>query len=149
MINIRKAKSEELEQIIELLANGKLGVAREKTESHLATYQKAFAKINEDPNQYLMVMEKEGKVIGCLQLSFIQYLTYNGGMRAQIEGVWICAEERGKNLGKTLIKHAIFEAKERGAHLVQLTTDKQRPEAIAFYENLGFVSSHEGMKMHF
>ena len=37
--------------------------------------------------------------------------------------------------------------KKRNAHLLQLTTDKKRPKAIKFYEDLGFKSSHEGMKM--
>ncbi len=47
-----------------------------------------------------------------------------------------------------MIKKAIDIAKHKGAHLVQLTTDKKRPEAIKFYEKLGFVSSHEGIKLH-
>lgn len=44
---------------------------------------------------------------------------------------------------------AINRAKERGAHLLQLTSDKKRPDALRFYEKLGFVRSHEGMKLHF
>ena len=52
-------------------------------------------------------------------------------------------------LGKKMFEWAIERAKERKAHLLQLTTDKQRPEAITFYKNLGFKSTHEGMKMHF
>lgn len=32
---------------------------------------------------------------------------------------------------------------------LQLTTDKKRPEAFKFYEKLGFIASHEGMKLHF
>jgi hypothetical protein len=31
--------------------------------------------------------------------------------------------------------------------LVQLTTDKSRPDALRFYESLGFVASHEGMNL--
>lgn len=31
--------------------------------------------------------------------------------------------------------------------MVQLTTDKARPGAIHFYETLGFVATHEGMKL--
>jgi ribosomal protein S18 acetylase RimI-like enzyme len=47
------------------------------------------------------------------------------------------------------MKYAIEYSKQRGAHLIQLTTDKQRPDAIRFYEKLGFKASHEGMKFHF
>jgi hypothetical protein len=31
--------------------------------------------------------------------------------------------------------------------VLQLTTDKSRRDAIRFYEGLGFVASHEGMKL--
>jgi len=88
-------------------------------------------------------------IIGTLQLSFIQYLTYQGGIRAQVEAVRVREDKRGNGLGEKLFKWAIHRASEKGAHLLQLTTDKRRPEAINFYEKLGFSSSHEGMKLHF
>ena len=92
--------------------------------------------------------EQYGRIIGTLQLSFISYLTYRGGIRAQIEAVRVHKEHRGKGLGKQLFEWAIHRAKEKGAHLVKLTTDKKRPEALQFYEQLGFTASHEGMKLH-
>jgi GNAT superfamily N-acetyltransferase len=42
---------------------------------------------------------------------------------------------------------AIDEAGRRGCALVQLTTDKARAGAHRFYQRLGFVASHEGMKL--
>ena len=89
------------------------------------------------------------EIIGTLQLSFIQYLTYRGGIRAQIEAVRIRKDKRGLGIGKIMFEWAINRAKARKAHLLQLTTDKKRPKAIKFYEELGFKQSHEGMKMHF
>ena len=89
------------------------------------------------------------EIIGTLQLSFIQYLTYRGGIRAQIEAVRIRKDKRGLGIGKVMFEWAINRAKARKAHLLQLTTDKKRPKAIKFYEELGFKQSHEGMKMHF
>jgi GNAT superfamily N-acetyltransferase len=113
-------------------------------------YLVAFEKIDADPNQELIVVENEGaEIIGTLQMSFIQYLTYKGGIRAQIEAVRIRKDQRGLGIGKTMFEWAIQRAKERNAHLLQLTTDKKRPEAIKFYEALGFRASHEGMKIHF
>ena len=38
-------------------------------------------------------------------------------------------------------------ARRRGCALVQLTTDKARTDAHRFYRRLGFVASHEGMKL--
>ena len=89
------------------------------------------------------------EIIGTLQLSFIQYLTYRGGIRAQIEAVRIRNDKRGLGIAKIMFEWVINRAKERKVHLLQLTTDKKRPKAIKFYEKLGFKQSHEGMKMHF
>jgi len=150
-MRFRKATLTDVPKIVELLADDDLGKTRENFQESLPnSYIQAFENINSDENQELMVVENEKfEIIGTLQLSFIQYLTYQGGIRAQIEAVRIRKDHRGMGLGKKMFAWAIERAKERGAHLLQLTTDKQRPEAIQFYENLGFKSTHEGMKMHF
>ena len=150
-MNFRKATNSDVSQIVEMIADDELGKTRENFQVPLPKeYLNAFEKINSDPNQELIVVENEDyEIIGTLQLSFIQYLTYRGGIRAQIEAVRIRKDQRGIGLGKKMFAWAIKRAKERDAHLLQLTTDKKRPEAIKFYEDLGFKSSHEGMKMHF
>jgi GNAT superfamily N-acetyltransferase len=112
-------------------------------------YRDAFDKIDADANQELIVVANDNnEIIGTLQLSFIQYLTYQGGVRAQIEAVRVKEDLRGEGIGRKMFEWAIERARERKAHLLQLTTDKQRPEAIQFYEKLGFKASHEGMKMN-
>ena len=150
-MQIRKAVQTDIGPIVQLLANDKLGKLREDYRLPIPdVYQKAFANIIADPNQELVVAENEQQeIIGTMQLSFIQYLTYKGGIRAQIEAVRIRETERGKGAGQKMIEWAIDRAKQRNAHVVQLTTDKARPEAIAFYEKLGFKATHEGMKLHF
>lgn len=149
-MRIRKAKKEDVPAIVQMLAHDKLGQLREDYRKPLPdTYWKAFTNISEDPNQELVVLENEKQqVIGTLQLSFIQYLTYQGGIRAQIEAVRVHEDYRGKGIGKKLFQWAIEKSKQKGAHVIQLTTDKKRPEALAFYKSLGFVDSHEGMKLH-
>jgi GNAT superfamily N-acetyltransferase len=150
-MRFRKATNIDIPQIVEMLADDELGKSRENFQVPLPNeYLSAFEKIDSDPNQELIVVENENQeVIGTLQLSFIQYLTYQGGIRAQIEAVRIRKDQRGKGLGKKMFVWAIQRAKERNAHLLQLTTDKKRPDAVRFYEDLGFKSTHEGMKMHF
>ncbi|RLD29137.1 MAG: GNAT family N-acetyltransferase [Bacteroidetes bacterium] len=147
----RKATEKDVPFIVQLIADDKLGKLRENYQEPLPeSYINAFKNINSDSNQELIVVENEAlKIIGTLQLSFIQYLTYQGGIRAQIEAVRIRKNFRGKGLGKQLFEWAISRAKQRKAHVLQLTTDKKRPKAISFYKNLGFVDSHEGMKLHF
>ena len=147
----RRALREDVPQIVAMLADDPLGKEREDFREPLPNkYYLAFASIDSDPNQELIVAEDEAfEIVGTLQLSFVQYLTYQGGIRAQIEGVRIREDLRGQGVGQQLFDWAVNRAKERGAHVLQLTTDKTRPDALRFYEKLGFVASHEGMKIHF
>ena len=146
---IREAAEDDIADIVAMLADDALGSQRENFQIPLPnSYTDAFRNIKTDLNQELMVVENaQAEVIGTMQLSFMQYLTYQGGMRAQIEAVRIRKDQRGIGLGSQMFQWAIDRAKERGAHVLQLTTDKQRPHALRFYEALGFVASHEGMKL--
>jgi len=137
--------------IVEMIADDELGKTRENFKMPLPkSYYSAFENINADSNQELIVVEnKKSEIIGTLQLSFIQYLTYEGGIRAQIEAVRIRKDQRGTGLGTKMFEWAISRAKDKNTHVLQLTTDKKRPEALSFYKKLGFMDSHEGMKLHF
>lgn len=81
-------------------------------------------------------------------MTFIPYLTFKGGERCQIEAVRVHKDFRGKGLGKLFFEWAIERAKEKGCHLVQLTTNKERDKAKDFYGQLGFEATHEGMKLY-
>jgi GNAT superfamily N-acetyltransferase len=146
---IRRATSADLPAIVHLLADDPLGAKREADIDPLPdSYRRAFEAIDRDPHQALVVVEHEpGAVVGVLQLTFIPSITYRGGWRAQIEGVRVAASHRAEGIGRRLFEWAIARAVERGCHMVQLTTDKARPDARRFYESLGFVASHEGMKL--
>ena len=150
-MKIRPATKQDLPHIIKMIANDELGRLREEFQDPLPQhYYDAFDLIDQDLNQELVVMvSAENEIIGTLQLTFVQYLTYKGGIRAQIEAVRVREDQRGKGTGKVLFKWAIKRSKQKGAHLLQLTTDKKRLEALNFYLKLGFKATHEGMKMHF
>ncbi len=151
MINFRNATKKDVPFIVKMIADDALGKLREDYQEPLPiVYYDAFSTINKDDNQELIVVEDENsEIIGTLQLSYLQYLTYQGGIRAQIEAVRIREDLRGKGIGQLMIEWAIKRAKQKNAHVLQLTTDKKRPDAIQFYEKLGFKASHEGMKLHF
>jgi GNAT superfamily N-acetyltransferase len=146
-LTFRLATKEDLVDIVQMLLDDTLGAQRESHATILSDdYIKAFEKIEADPNQELIVVELNGEKVATFQLSFIQYLTYQGGMRAQIEAVRTKSTYRGQGIGTKVFEYAINRAKEKNCHLLQLTTDKRRPDAIRFYESLGFVATHEGMK---
>ena len=145
-ITIRRATASDLAAIVGMLADDELGSTRENP-ADLTPYQAAFARIEADRNQLLAVMERGGQVIGTLQLTFISGLSFQGAIRAQIEAVRIASGERGRGLGKQLITWAIERARERGAKMVQLSSNATRIDAHRFYRNLGFDQSHAGFKL--
>ena len=146
--SFREARVEDLPRLVEMLADDELGATRERFEDPLpAEYLSAFEAIAADPNQQLLVAEREGEVVGTLQLTFIPSITRLGAWRSQIEGVRVASEARGGGLGKLLVEEALRRSRKRGVKLVQLTTDKQRPGALRFYEDLGFTPTHEGLKL--
>jgi GNAT superfamily N-acetyltransferase len=144
----REAKETDITDLIKLLAGDVLGASREDLSAPLNhRYTDAFHSIEQDPNNELTVVEYNGELVGMLQLTFIPYLTHTGSWRCLIEGVRIAKTHRGKGLGTKFINWAISRAKQWKCGIVQLTSDKKRPEAIQFYESLGFVASHEGFKL--
>ena len=145
----RRARRGDVPAIVRLLADDPLGAGRETLgEAGLpAAYWRAFEAIDADARQLLVVGELDGRVVGTLQLTFIPSLTYRGGERAQIEAVRIEAGSRGRGVGRTMVLWAIEQARLRGCRLVQLTTDRRRPDALRFYESLGFRASHTGLKL--
>lgn len=148
-IVFRRASRADVPAIVRLLAADALGAKREALVSPLPkSYYEAFEAIDRDANNELVVAELEGRVIGVLQITFIPYMTYQGGWRALVEGVRVDSEVRSRGVGRELFEWAIDRARQKNCHLVQLTSDKARPDAIRFYESLGFVASHEGLKLH-
>lgn len=148
-VQFRTATAGDLDAIVGMLADDPLGSQREQYSHPLPTsYHRAFEAIESDHNNVLLVACRDGQVIGVLQITLIPYLTYQGGWRALIEGVRIHRDYRTMGLGRQMITWAIDYATSKGCHMVQLTTDKSRAQAKAFYETLGFTASHEGMKRH-
>ncbi|OLT24747.1 GNAT family N-acetyltransferase [Actinomadura sp. CNU-125] len=148
-MTFREATAADLPRIVRLLADDPLGAARETPGAEIPeAYFTAFAAIEKDQNNTVIVAEVDGEIAGTLQLTFIPGLTYGGGERAQIEGVRVVSELRGAGVGQALIGEAVDRARARGCRLVQLTTDRQRPDAIRFYQKIGFRPSHMGMKYH-
>src|SRR5689334_13987750 len=145
-LTIRRATAADLPAVVALLADDPLGASRESLDD-LTPYERAFAAIDADPHQLLVVADRNDETIGTLQLTLVPGLSRRGASRAVIEAVRVAAPARGSGLGTTLIRWAIEEARNRGAALVQLTSDKSRTDAHRFYVNLGFEQSHEGFKL--
>ncbi|MEU3316385.1 GNAT family N-acetyltransferase [Streptomyces sp. NPDC048387] len=110
-------------------------------------HERAFAAIEADPRNEMLVLVDGEAVLGCLQLTYIPGLGQGGRERALVEAVRIRADRRGGGLGAELMRLAAERARARGCGLVQLTSGKRRSAAHRFYERLGYVRSHEGFKL--
>ena len=142
---LRRATEADVPDLVRLLADDPLGRDRETADP--APYRRAFALIDADPAQLLVVAVDGADVVGTMQLSFIRGLSRQGALVAQVEAVRVRAGDRNRGLGAAMIGWAVQESSRRGCGLVQLTTDKSRVDAHRFYERLGFVASHQGMKL--
>ena len=147
-IIFRIATDADLPSIVHLLADDDLGSQRERYEDPLPeSYYSAYDQINKDPNHELIVAELNGEVIGTLHLMFLPSISFQGGLRAQIESVRVDTRYQSRGIGCEMMKWAIERTSQRGAHIVQLTTHKSRVDAHRFYERLGFKATHLGMKL--
>ena len=143
---IRPATRDDVPAIVAMLADDPLGAAREDL-GDPQTYDAAYDRVVADPGQHLVVAERDGTVVGTLQLSVIPGLSRRGATRSVIEGVRVARTERGSGLGTELVTWAVEESRRLGCTLVQLTSDASRTDARRFYERLGFVASHVGFKL--
>jgi GNAT superfamily N-acetyltransferase len=147
-ISFRRATSADLPAIIHMLADDELGAQRERAGTPLPdSYYRAFEQIDRDPNHELIVAELNGELVGTLHLMFLPSISYQGGLRSQVESVRVSRKFQNKGIGSQMMEYAIQRAKARGAHLMQLTTHATRRDAHRFYERLGFKGSHLGMKL--
>jgi GNAT superfamily N-acetyltransferase len=147
---VRRAAREDLAAILAFYAEDELHGARERAldaSQRMKLAEEAWAEIATDPREMSCVAELDGRVVGTFQMTFLRYLTYGGARVALVEAVHVDARERSRGIGEAMMRHAIDEARRRGCHRVQLTSNKVRTRAHRFYERLGFVSSHEGFKL--
>ncbi|MEV0589782.1 GNAT family N-acetyltransferase [Nonomuraea cavernae] len=142
----RTATAEDVPAIVAMLADDPLGAKREGDPGD-DRYLNAFARIDADPHDELIVAERDGEVVGTMQLTYLAGLSRLGAERCQIEAVRVAAASRGEGLGRRMIQWGIDRARARGCAMVQLTSDKSRTGAHRFYDSLGFAASHEGYKL--
>ena len=144
----RQARRSDVPAIVRMLADDDLGSRRERYAEPLpGSYYSAFEQIEKDSNHELIVAEQHGEVIGTVHLMFLPSLSFQGGLRAQVESVRMDKRFQNRGIGSQMMRWVIERAKGRGAHILQLTTHQTRVDAYRFYERLGFQGSHWGMKL--
>ncbi len=126
-LKFRLATIDDLLDIVRMLSDDTIGATREKFSEVLSdNYINAFEKINADQNQELTIVEMNGDKVATFHLTFIQYLTHQGGLRAQIEAVRTNSNFRGQGIGTKVFEYAINRAKKKGCILLQLDNRQKK-----------------------
>jgi GNAT superfamily N-acetyltransferase len=146
---LRRARRDDVPAIVALFQDDFLGAAREvpKGAPLPGAYYSAFDEIDADPRCELVVAEEDGRVVGTMQATLLVHLGSRGAKSLQLENVHVSAALRSRGIGRLMMDWAIGRARAQACARVQLTTHKSRKDAHRFYERLGFVASHEGMKL--
>lgn len=140
----REATRADVPAVMALLADDVLGRTRESGD--LARYQAGFDAMQAEGGNRLIVADEDGRVVACYQLTMISGLSLSAARRAQVEGVRVAADRRGRGLGAALFADAEARARAGGCSLIQLTTNAARTDAHRLYDRLGFTASHIGFK---
>lgn len=146
---MRRATRDDVPAIVAIYRQDYLGAGREfPGDEALPDYLAAFDEIAADPERgALYVADLDGRVVGTMRLTILRHLTHRGARVAQIEAVHVVEEMRGRGHGAAMMRFVLDEARHRGCRRAQLTSNKSRTDAHRFYARLGFVASHEGMKL--
>jgi GNAT superfamily N-acetyltransferase len=147
-LRFRKARPDDLDALVALLAQDAHGPGREDATRPLdPAYRAAFAAIYANGDQTLLVAESDGVVVGTLLITFLRGLSRRGAWRGLIEAVRVREDRRGAGVGAAMMDEALARCRARGCVSVMLTSDKARGDAHRFYARLGFEATHEGFKM--
>jgi GNAT superfamily N-acetyltransferase len=144
MIRWRPATRADVPDVVGLLADDVLGAEREAAD--LSPYLAAFDAMQAEGNNILIVGERAGVVVASYQITFISGLSLRATRRALVESVRVAAALRGQGIGADLMKDAETRARAAGCGLIQLTTNRDRARAHAFYAAQDYQPTHIGFK---
>lgn len=143
-VAFRPGGRDDIGAVVALLADDMLGQSREVAD--LQPYLAAFQAMQDQGGNHLVVGVLDDRIVACYQLVILPGLSAAATRRAQIEGVRVASDLRGRGIGAQLVADAETRARDAGCGLIQLTTNRSRGDARRFYDRLGFTPSHIGYK---
>ena len=144
---VREATLHDLDAVLALQREDSFNAFSEP--DHVSANQRAaFAGIDADPQQQLLVGTLDERVVTTAQVTWIRMLSADGGLYCQVEAVRTASDLRGRGIGAQLMAVIEAEARRRGAARIQLTSNQRRADAHRFYERLGYEPTHVSMKKY-
>lgn len=140
----REARRDDVPAVLALLAEDAMGsgLSPAGLDAGLAVFDAMQAEMG----NRLIVAEAGGRIIACYHLTMISGLSLSAARRAQVEGVRVACDLRGRGIGAALFADAEARARAGGCTLIQLTSNAAREDAARFYRRVGFTPSHIGFK---
>ncbi len=146
-LTFREARQVDLAAIIALHEADELGGHGDAwTDENRPAYQRALEALLADPREYVLVVERDGVLVGSMIGTMLVELSGRARPHILFRSIQVDAQHRGKGIGAAMMAHAEGEAKRRGAVIAELTSSRKRSDAHRFYERIGYAQSHLGFK---
>ena len=91
---------------------------------------------------------QETEIVGFISCKG-QSLLHHEGHVFEIQEMIVTAAHQGKGIGRKMVDEICEEVKYLGAKSLEVTSNKRRKEAHAFYQSVGFKNSHEKFTIYF
>ncbi len=95
-----------------------------------------------------VAIQNENEIIGFISCKG-QSLLHHEGLVFEIQELIVTAAHQGKGVGRELVAALKPELTLLGAKSLEVTSNKKRKEAHAFYQSVGFLNSHEKFTIYF
>jgi ribosomal protein S18 acetylase RimI-like enzyme len=146
-ISVRQARIEDLDGLLSVYRDAQF-VAPGADRSDSASSRPVLAAMLAQPGRHLLVGERDGEVLGTVDVVIVANLTHEAKPWAVIENVAVAERAQRIGVGRRLMERAFELAREAGCYKAMLMSGKQRAGAHAFYRELGMSDNSEGFKIY-
>jgi len=96
-----------------------------------------------DPDTDFLLGASDQDPVGICQLRY-RLCIWTGADDCWLEDLFVRDEARGSGLGRALVEAAFERARARGVRRIDLDVNEQNPDALRFYERMGFNLEPKG-----
>ena len=121
----------------------------ENREFDQAVFDRIYGEYLHTPLTLMQVaIHGEDEIVGFISCKG-QSLLHHEGLVFEIQELIVTAAHQGKGVGRELVAALKPELALLGAKSLEVTSNKRRKEAHAFYQSVGFANSHEKFTIYF
>jgi GNAT superfamily N-acetyltransferase len=132
-IQVRKAKSTDLPQILDLYIELQPLDPPIDASKAITVFEQAISC-----GVVYFVAENDGQIVGSCYISIIPNITRQCSPIGFIENVVVASEYQRRGIGRKLMNAAVKYAENQGCYKVTLQSGIKRVDAHEFYESIGF-----------